>query len=67
MGQVHPSGPNVVKIRQRGGGQNCDCREPHFDPNEIINDPRISGLVPQNEIREKLRHMTNNLFQEFSF
>ena len=61
MGQVHPSGPNVVKIRQRGGGQNCDCREPHFDPNEIINDPRIGGLVPQNEIREKLQAASNIL------
>ena len=39
---------------QYGGGKNCDCREAYFNPDELINDPRINFLVSQNEIREKI-------------
>lgn len=39
---------------QYGGGKNCDCREAYFNPDELIRDPRISSLVSESEIREKI-------------
>ena len=50
MGQVHPSGPNVVKLTQRGGGHNCECGRPDFDEHEIASDARLTQLVPPQEI-----------------
>ena len=39
---------------QYGGGNNCDCMEAYFNPDELINDPMINSIVSQNEIREKI-------------
>ena len=50
MGQVHPSGVNVVRLTQRGGGHNCDCGHPYFDEHEIATDARLTQLVPPQEI-----------------
>jgi hypothetical protein len=50
MGQVHPNGPNVVRLSQRGGGQNCECGAPYYDEHEIASDTRLLQLFPQQEI-----------------
>lgn len=55
MGQVHPSGPNVVRLSQRGGGPNCECGAPYFDEHEIASDTRLLQLFPQHEIIETVQ------------
>ena len=50
MGQVHPRGPNVVRLTQRGGGKNYECGAPYFDEHEIASDVRLRQLFPGQEI-----------------
>lgn len=50
MGQVHPRGPDVVRLSQRGGGHNCECGAPYFDEHEIASDVRLLQIFPQQEI-----------------
>lgn len=50
MGQVHPRGPNVVRLTQRGAGKNCECGAPYFDEHEIASDARLTQLFPNQEI-----------------
>ena len=50
MGQVHPRGPNVVRLSQRGAGHNCECGAPYFDEHEIASDVRLRQLFPGQEI-----------------
>lgn len=59
MGQVHPSGANVVRLTQRGGGHNCECGHPYFDGNEIASDARLTQLVPPQEIVQMVQTANN--------
>ena len=60
MGQVHPTGPNVLKVCQQGG-HGCDCSEPRFNPDHALSDVRLSSLVPADDVRDKFRQASNRL------
>ena len=60
MGQVHPTGPNVLKVCQQGG-HGCDCSEPRFNPDHALSDVRLSSLVPADDVRDKFRQASNQL------
>ena len=49
MGQVHPRGPNVVRLTQRGGGKNCECGAPYFEEHEIASDARLTQFFTNQE------------------
>lgn len=48
----HPTGPNVVAVNEIG---NCkgDCGKARFVIDTVLNDMRLVGRIPQEEVREK--------------
>eukprot|EP00943_MAST-04B_sp_MAST-4B-sp1_P002561 g2561.t1 len=61
MGGVHPRGQNVVRLGQHGGGHNGNCGDPYFDANEVINDARLTSIIPREEIQAKVDEATRKL------
>jgi hypothetical protein len=58
MGQVHPSGQNVVGFRQLGGGKDCDCGAPTFDRSNAA-DPRFAAAgITREDFDQRLDQAT---------
>ena len=53
MGQVHPTGPNVITLIQTGGDCRTDCGKPRFRTADPI-DQRFFGLVSQQQFTNKI-------------
>ena len=54
MGNSLPSGPNVVTLMQRGGGQDCDCGAVRFDAEGAKHDSRLIGMFGQEAVNYKI-------------
>mgnify|MGYP006436795379 CR=1 len=63
MGQIHPTGPNVIRFPQVGGGHNCDCTKPRYD---FFYDPRLAQFgITEHDLTTKMNE-ANRVLDDLS-